>query len=199
MCTAFGGRLVSVPYRDDHEDLDGLLEAAHREKPKIVYLANPDNPMGTWHSGEKVAAFARALPPQSMLILDEAYCETAPEGTLPDIDVNTANVPAFSHVFKAYGMAGVRVGAVFGPEDAVGAFNKVRNHFGISRMAQAGAIAALKDQAWLTDVIAAVAGSRDRIAQAARACGLHPIPSATNFVAIDCGRDGDFAKRILDG
>jgi histidinol-phosphate aminotransferase len=91
------------------------------------------------------------------------------------------------------------VGAVSGPEDAIGAFNKVRNHFGISRMAQAGAIAALKDQVWLSQVVASVGQSRDQISDAARACGLKPIPSATNFVAIDCGRDGAFAKAVLDG
>ena len=195
----FGGRLVTVPYRNDHEDLDALLDAAHREKPKLIYLANPDNPMGTWHSGAKVADFARALPAQTMLILDEAYCETAPAGTVPDININTPNVLRFRTFSKAYGMAGVRVGAVFGPQDAIDAFNKVRNHFGISRIAQAGAIAALKDQAHLQCVIAAVAHSRYEISAAARACGLHPIPSATNFVAIDCGRDGVFAKRVLDG
>ena len=195
----FGGRLVTVPYRDDHEDLEGLLEAAHRERPKLVYLANPDNPMGTWHAGAKVAEFARALPPETMLILDEAYCETGPAGTIPELDVNMPNVLRFRTFSKAYGMAGARVGAVFGPEDAIGAFNKVRNHFGISRMAQAGAIAALKDQAWLVQVIASVARSRDQISDAARACGLKPIPSATNFVAIDCGRDAAFAKKILDG
>lgn len=194
----FGGRLVTVPYRDGHEDLEGLLEAAHREKPKLVYLANPDNPMGTWHTGAKVAEFARALPPQTMLILDEAYCETGPAGTVPNLDVNMLNVLRFRTFSKAYGMAGVRVGAVFGPEDAIGAFNKVRNHFGISRMAQAGAIAALTDQAWLQKVIASVAHSRDQLSDAARACGLNPIPSATNFVAIDCGRDAAFAKKVLD-
>lgn len=195
----FGGRLVTVPYRDDHEDLNALADAAHREKPKLVYLANPDNPMGTWHSGDKVAAFAKALPPQTMLILDEAYCETAPPQTLPDIDINTPNVLRFRTFSKAYGMAGVRVGMVFGPEDAISAFNKVRDHFAISRMAQAGAIAALKDQAWLQKVVASLAGSRERISQAALECGLKPIASATNFVAIDCCRDGAFAKRVLDG
>ncbi|MGB8818531.1 MAG: pyridoxal phosphate-dependent aminotransferase [Rhizobiaceae bacterium] len=195
----FGARLVTVPYRDDCEDLDALLNTAQREKPKLVYLANPDNPMGTWHTGEKVAAFAKALPAETMLILDEAYCETAPEGTVPDIDVNTPNVMRFRTLSKAYGMAGVRVGAVFGPADAIGAFNKVRNHFGIGRIAQAGAIAALKDQDWLGHVVDLVAKSRNRIALEARANGLTPVNSATNFVAIDCGRDGPYAKRILDG
>ncbi len=195
----FGAKLVTVPYRDDHEDLEALLDAAWRDRPKLAYLANPDNPMGTWHSGDKVADFAKALPPETMLVLDEAYCETAPAGTLPLIDVNTPNVLRFRTFSKAYGMAGVRIGVVFGPEDAVQAFNKVRNHFGMSRIAQAAGIAALKDQAWLTHVIGAVANSRDRIGRAALANGLQSIPSATNFVAIDCGRDGTFAKRVLDG
>ena len=194
----FGARLVTVPYRNDHEDLEALLDAAWRERPKLAYLANPDNPMGTWHSGDAVAAFAKALPPETMLVLDEAYCETAPEGTLPEIDVNTPNVLRFRTFSKAYGMAGVRIGAVFGPEDAAQAFNKVRNHFGISRIAQAGGIAALKDQEWLRHVVGAVASSRDRISRATLDCGLQPIPSATNFVAIDCGRDGVFAKKVLD-
>lgn len=195
----FGAKLVTVPYRDDHEDLEALHDAAWRERPKLAYLANPDNPMGTWHSGDKVAAFAKALPPETMLILDEAYCETAPDGTLPDIDVNTPNVLRFRTFSKAYGMAGVRVGVVFGPEEAAQAFNKVRNHFGISRIGQAGAIAALKDQDWLRTVVGAVDASRKRVAGAALACGLKPIASATNFVAIDCGRDGAFAKAVLDG
>jgi histidinol-phosphate aminotransferase len=195
----FGARLITVPYLDDHEDLAALHEAAWRERPKLVYLANPDNPMGTWHTGEKVAAFAKALPPECMLVLDEAYCETAPEGALPEIDANTPNVLRFRTFSKAYGMAGARIGLVFGPEDAIQAFNKVRNHFGISRIAQAGGIAALKDQTWLRHIGHSVAQSRDRISAVAVGCGLQPIPSATNFVAIDCGRDGTFSKRVLDG
>ncbi len=195
----FGARLITVPYRNDHEDLEALHEAAWRERPRLVYLANPDNPMGTWHSGEKVAAFAKALPPECMLVLDEAYCETAPDGTLPEIGVNTPNVLRFRTFSKAYGMAGVRIGIVFGPEDAVQAFNKVRNHFGINRIAQAGGVAALKDQDWLRQVVDRVETSRAQLTKTALDCGLLPIPSATNFVAIDCGRDGAFAKRVLDG
>ena len=195
----YGAELVTVPYRDDHEDLDGLLEAARRELPKVVYLANPDNPMGTWHSGDKIAAFAKALPEQTMLFLDEAYCETAPDGTVPTIDPNTPNVIRFRTFSKAYGMAGVRVGVVMGPEWAAKGFDKVRDHFGMNRMAQAGAIAALKDQDWLEKVIGEVAASRAAISTVAVTTGLKPIPSATNFVAIDCGRDAAYAKRILDG
>jgi histidinol-phosphate aminotransferase len=194
----FGAQLITVPYRNDHEDLDALLNAAKRERPKLVYLANPDNPMGTWHSGEAVAAFAGALPSECMLILDEAYSETAPAGTVPAIDVNTPNVLRFRTLSKAYGLAGMRIGVVFGPSEACQAFNKVRNHFGMSRIAQVAGIAALKDQDYLEQVINSIAKSRIRITSIARSNGLLPIASATNFVTIDCGRDAAYAKRVLD-
>lgn len=195
----FGAQLITVPYRDDHEDLDALVDAAWRDRPKLIYLANPDNPMGTWHAGKRVAEFAAALPPECMLILDEAYCETAPTGTVPDIDVTTPNVLRFCTLSKAYGLAGVRIGCVFGPVDAVQAFNKVRNHFGMSRIAQAAGIAALKDQAYIKQVVNSIAASRRRIASIAVENNLKPIASATNFVTIDCTRDATFAKRVLDG
>jgi histidinol-phosphate aminotransferase len=74
----------------------------------------------------------------------------------------------------------------------------VRNHFGVNRLAQAAALAALADQAYLEEVIAKVGRARERIGAMARVEGLQPLPSATNFVTIDCGRDGAFARRLLD-
>ena len=79
------------------------------------------------------------------------------------------------------------------------AFDKVRNHFGMCRISQAGALAALADQDYLADVVVRVARGRDRIAEIAAGNGLLALPSATNFVAVDCGRDGAFAKAVLDG
>jgi histidinol-phosphate aminotransferase len=75
----------------------------------------------------------------------------------------------------------------------------VRNQFGMNRAALAGALAALEDQDWMTHVRAEVATARDRIAQIARDNGLSPLPSATNFVTVDCGGDGALARRVLDG
>ena len=74
----FGGRLVTVPYVNDREDLDGLLDAVKRENPPLIYFANPDNPMGSWWDADRVVAFARAIPETTLLILDEAYSETGP-------------------------------------------------------------------------------------------------------------------------
>ena len=99
---------------------------------------------------------------------------------------------------KVYGLAGLRVGYALAAADLITAFHKIRNHFGVGRVAQAGAMAALADQDWLRQVQADISTSRDRLAQIAQAHGLAAQPSATNFVTMDCGRDGAFAKAVLD-
>lgn len=197
----FGGRLVTVPYAGDREDLGGLLEAVKRENPPLVYFANPDNPMGSWWDADSIIAFAKALPETTLLILDEAYSETAPEGSIPLIDafLDMPNVMRTRTFSKAYGMAGARVGYVITTPGSAQAFDKIRNHFGMPRLSVISALAALQDQAYLQEVIGKIAASRARISEIARANGLEPLVSATNFVAVDCGRDGEHAKRIVDG
>jgi histidinol-phosphate aminotransferase len=195
-----GGRLVSVPYDgSDRESLDGLLDAVRREQARLVYLANPDNPMGTWWGAAEVLRFIEALPEETMLILDEAYGETAPAGTLPPLDISRPNVLRFRTFSKAYGLAGMRCGFAVGEPHTVRNFDRLRSHFGVGRLTQAAALAALADQDYLRAVVADIGASRDRIAEIAASAGLEAIPSATNFVAIDCGRDGAFAEQILDG
>ncbi|MGI9407773.1 MAG: pyridoxal phosphate-dependent aminotransferase [Hyphomicrobiaceae bacterium] len=195
----FGGRFCTVPYRDDAEDPDALLDLARKEQAPLVYFANPDNPMGSWHPADVVQGLIDAMPEDSLLCLDEAYIEFAPEGTAPPIDVSRQNVIRFRTFSKAYGMAGVRVGYGIAHEDVALPFNKVRNHFGVNRMGQAGALAALADQAYLAEVVEKVARARDRISAIAAANGLQALPSASNFVAVDCGRDATFAKAVVDG
>ncbi len=197
----FGGKLVTTPYVDDHENLDGLLDLVIRENAPLVYFANPDNPMGSWWEASEVVAFARALPETCLLILDEAYCETAPASAVPSIDalIGQPNILRMRTFSKAYGLAGARVGYAIGTLGNVEAFDKIRNHFGMARVSVAGALAALKDQAYLHDVVGKIAVARDRISAIARNNGLSPLPSATNFVTIDCQRDGTYARAIVDG
>ncbi len=194
----FGGRLVTVPYRDDREDLEALLAAVKREQAPLVYFSNPDNPMGTWWGAADIEQFIEALPSTTMLILDEAYGETAPETALPRIDVSRPNVLRMRTFSKAYGLAGMRCGYAFGAEKQISAFDKIRNHFGMNRLTQIAALAALKDQDYLKAVIARIIAGRDRISRIAAANGLKAIPSATNFVTIDCGNDGPYALAVLN-
>ncbi len=195
----FGGALHKVPYRDDHEDPAALFAKAVEVDAKLVYLANPDNPMGSWHQGADILAAMEALPAGCLLVLDEAYVECAPEGTAAPVSADDPRVIRMRTFSKVYGMAGARVGYAIGAPGLIEAFNKVRNHFGMNRAAQAGALAALQDANWLSQVQAQIAKARDRIGQIARENGLVPLPSATNFVAIDCGGDGAFAKAVLEG
>ena len=195
----FGGTLHKVPYAEDREDLASLFAKAAEVDAKLVYLANPDNPMGSVWTGAEIAGALAGLPKDTLLVLDEAYIECAPEGTSPDLPWDDPQLIRLRTFSKVYGMAGARVGYGIAHPDLITAFNKVRNHFGMSRAAQAGALAALEDQAWLTIVQDDIAQSRARIADIARENGLEPLLSAANFVAIDCGSDGGFAKSALDG
>lgn len=193
----FGAVLHRVPYRDDHEDPQALVEKARETGAKLVYFANPDNPMGTWHDGATVAAMLDALPEGTLLVLDEAYADLAPAAAVPVIAADDPRVIRMRTFSKGYGLAGLRVGYALAAPDLIRAFDKVRNHFGMGRVAQAGAMAALADQDWLASVQARVAAARDRIGRIAAAQGLRALPSATNFVTVDCGRDGDYARAVL--
>jgi histidinol-phosphate aminotransferase len=195
----FGGRLVTTPYVNDREDPGSLLALANKERARLLFLANPDNPMGSWWDSAALQNMIAQLPESCLLCLDEAYCEFAPAGTTPPIDVSNPRVIRFRTFSKAYGMAGARIGYAIGEASVIGSFDKIRNHFGVNRIAQAGALAALEDEAHLQWVLDQVSAARDRIASIARANGLSPLPSATNFVTIDCGRDGAYARRVLAG
>ena len=194
----FGGMLHKVPYRGDHEDPAALMAKAAEVDAKLVYLANPDNPMGSHHTGQAIVDSLDALPAGTLLVLDEAYIDLAPAGTAAPVAADDPRVIRMRTFSKGYGMAGARVGYAIGAAPLIDAFNKVRNHFGMNRAALAGALAALADQDWMTHVRAEVATARERIAQIARDNGLTPLPSATNFVTVDCGGDGALAGRVRD-
>lgn len=191
--------LETVNYREDHEDLDGLIETANEIKPAVIYVSNPDNPMGTWWCADMITDFMDALPAECLLILDEAYLETAPADTAPPIELERPNVLRMRTFSKAYGLAGMRCGYAIGHHDLIAPFEKVRDHFGVNILAQVAARASLKDAAWLAGTIDKVTASRNRISSIAQQNNLQPIPSATNFVTLDCGRDGKHALHVLEG
>jgi len=194
---AHGGVLHKQPYRDDREDLPGLIAAAREVGAKLVYYANPDNPMGTWERGQDIVAHLDDLPEGALLVLDEAYVELAPEGTAAPVAADDPRVIRMRTFSKAYGLAGARIGYALGEAPLIAQFEKIRNHFGVNILAQRAALVALQDQQWLRGIRDKVAASREGIARIAAENGLEHVPSATNFVTIDCGRDGEFARRVL--
>ena len=193
----FGGTLHKAPFNADHEDPDALLSLAKETRAKLIYLSNPNNPMGSHHPAATIAAMIDALPQDCMLILDEAYIDLGPPGTELTISPDDPRVIRMRTFSKGYGLAGLRVGYAIGASPLISAFNKVRNHFGVGRLAQAGAMAALADQDYLNWVKNQVIAAREAFGKVARENGLIPLPSATNFLTMDCGSDGDFARRVL--
>jgi histidinol-phosphate aminotransferase len=193
----FGGRLVTVPYKNDCEDPKAIVDAVLETGAPLAYFANPDNPMGSFHPASAIQKLIDDMPGNSLLCLDEAYCEFAPQDALLPFDVTETRVLRMRTFSKAYGMAGARIGYAIGHRDIIDAFNKVRNHFGVNRIAQTGALAALKDQDWLSDVVERVHAANRRTAAIAVDNALLPLDTATNFVTIDCCRDGDFARRLV--
>jgi histidinol-phosphate aminotransferase len=192
-----GGVPHRVPMRELREDIPHLIEAAKVLLAPLMYVSNPNNPMGTWWPAMDMDEFIRAVPSGTLLILDEAYCDTAPAGTVPPIDISKPQVIRYRTFSKAYGLAGARIGYAIGERTVIEAFDKVRNHYGINRVGQLGATAAIADQAYLNEAVSRISNARNRIASIATANGLTPLPSGANFVTIDCGGDGPFAARVL--
>ena len=193
----FGGMLEEVPYRDDRVDLEALLDAVRRLDASLAYLANPDNPMGTWHDAGEVRAFIDALPGSTLLVLDEAYIEFAPASARFPIDADDPRVIRMRTFSKAHGMAGARIGYAVAPSRTIAGLGRIRNHFGVNRIAQAGALASLGDREFIASVVEEVARGRNEYHALARRLGLSSVPSATNFVAIDAGGHGGRARALL--
>ncbi len=183
----YGGRLDGVTYRGDGTiPLEALAARAHETNARIAYLANPDNPSGTFADRDAVAAFRAALPDDCLLLLDEAYGDFVPARERVDdaFDGTMVRLRTFS---KAYGLAGARVAYALGSPEFVATLDKIRLHFGVNRPAQAAALAALGEDAFVRDVVAEVERGRDEYAELARTLGLKTLRSRTNFTCIDLG------------
>jgi histidinol-phosphate aminotransferase len=193
----YGGQLIHAPYSDDASDPGALIDLAQRHRAKLVYIANPDNPMGSHHSANVMAQMLDALPAGALLILDEAYIDFAPDDTAPAIAPDDPRVIRLRSFSKSYGLAGLRLGYGICAAPFARAFGRVRNHFGIGRIVQAAGLAALQDTQHLTHVVAGSVLARARLAQIAQDNDLRALPSATNFTCLDLGRGGDYTRQVM--
>lgn len=192
----FGGRLVTAPYRQDRNDPAALAAAARDNGARLLYLSNPDNPTGSWLLASEQTALLDALPPGCLLVLDEAYADFAPASSVPETDPEDPRLIRLRTFSKAHGMAGARIGYAVAPRETVRSFDKIRHHFGVNRIAQEGALASLADAAYIAAVRREVEAGREDYERIAVSLGLAALPSATNFVAIDCG-SAERAKAVM--
>ncbi len=195
----FGCRLISPLYlHDGGNDLMALADATRAADVRLLYLANPDNPSGTWYSADEIDRLLQILPDRCVFILDEAYVEFVPPEAVPKIDTSDPRLIRMRTFSKAHGLAGARIGYAIANPHSISAFERIRLHFGVNRVAQAGALAALGDSEFVAQVVGQVEEGRREYHQMGVEQGLPTLPSATNFVTFDAGIK-DNADRLLKG
>lgn len=191
LAKSVGAKLIQVPRRSDYKyDVKAMAEKIS-DKTKIVYIANPDNPTGTYITKEEFDYLMKHVPPHTIVILDEAYFEFAQsQWDYPDsMNYRYDNVITLRTFSKAYGISGVRCGYGFGHEYLIGNLHKVKLPFEPSLIAQKGAVGALKDYPHL---VRTLENNRDRYHELFTYLmqnGFNPIPSVTNFVTIKTGSE----------
>jgi histidinol-phosphate aminotransferase len=187
---ASGIPFTAVPLRDGAHDLEAMADAI-TPRTRLVFVANPNNPTGTYVGRSAVEKLLSSVPPEVIVVMDEAYIEYADSPDFPDsmrlrhLRERMFVVRTFS---KIYGLAGLRVGYAIGPRLLIDYVNRVRAPFNVSTLGQVAAIAALDDREHVEQSRALNQRERARLTAELRALGLAVLPSQANFVLCDVGR-----------
>jgi histidinol-phosphate aminotransferase len=194
-----GARAIVVPARDFGHDLDAML-AAIEPDTRLVFVANPNNPTGTFINAEKMAGFLAAVPRHVMVVLDEAYNEyLPPELRHPSVDWvrRFPNLLVSRSFSKAYGLAGLRVGYGVAQGELTDLLNRVRQPFNCNSLAQVAAVAALADVAFVERSVAVNRTGMAQITAALDSLGVRYLPSFGNFVLVHVGDGASVYQALL--
>lgn len=186
-------------------DLNALAAAAQKPNVRLVFVANPNNPTGTWHSPDAINDFLRRVPSGVLVVLDEAYCDYLDDGGASSLQLlqkfdNLLITRTFS---KIHGLAGLRAGFGIGGAGIINALNNIRQPFNINIAAQTAALAALGDDAHLTKSRQVNRAGMKTLCAAFDKLGINTIPSFANFLCFAPGGDNnnnaaDVYERLLD-
>jgi histidinol-phosphate aminotransferase len=186
---AVGARHIEVPAKDFGTDLDALAKAI-RADTKIVFLANPNNPTGTFNAWPEVERFLARVPGRVLVVIDEAYGEYLP----PELESPTLgwlerypNLVVTRTLSKAYGLAGLRIGYAAAHPDVADVMNRVRQPFNVNHLALVAACAALDDAEFIAKSREVNAAGLRQLAEGFRRLGLDFIPSRGNFISVRVG------------
>lgn len=195
---AVGGRAIVVPAKNYGHDLGAMAKAATADT-RLIFIANPNNPTGTFSPAAEIEAFLDAAPPQAVIVLDEAYNEFL----APELQFESAawikrypNLLVSRTFSKAYGLAGLRVGFGIAQPGITDLLNRVRQPFNVNSPAQAAAIAALNDTDFLQQSARVNAQGYRQLTQSFDALGLEYLPSHGNFVLVRVGSDDGAGARV---
>ncbi len=194
----FGAEAIQVPMRGHTHDLDAMA-AAIRPDTTVVFVANPNNPTGTFVGKEEVDAFVRRVPNDVLVVFDEAYTELMDASDLPDTlgYVRDGKAVALVKTFsKAYGLAGLRIGYAVTTGECAGILDRAREPFNVDSLAQAAALAALEDEEHVRRTREVVRAGLRRLEEGFERLGLEWIPSVTNFLLVKVGDGASVASEM---
>jgi len=201
---AVGARAVVTAAREWGHDLDAML-AAISDNTRLIFIANPNNPTGTWLSRQQLQLFLSRLPSHVVVVLDEAYFEYASDPAMGAEDYPNgmqwlseySNLVVTRTFSKAYGLAGLRVGYSISHAEIADLLNRVRQPFNVNSLALAAAEAALQDQGHLQNALACNVAGLQQYARAFTTLGLEYIPSIANFISVKVGEAATIYEQLL--
>ncbi|MCJ8011073.1 histidinol-phosphate transaminase [Paenibacillus sp. KQZ6P-2] len=195
-----GAISIEVPLVNGTHDLDAML-AKVNDHTKIIWVCNPNNPTGTILSEQELTAFLDKVPADVMVVLDEAYCEYVTDPSYPNSIPYLGkypNVVILRTFSKIYGLASLRIGYGVGQPDVIKLINQVREPFNTTRVAQAAAKAALKDQEYIANCRTANAAGIVQLQAEFDRLGLKYFPAHGNFIMVDvCKPAGEIFEALL--
>lgn len=192
-----GGKIVKVPVKDYTYDLDAIRKSI-TEKTKIVMICNPNNPTGTIVTESEVAEFMKDIPGHCIVVFDEAYAEFIQASDFPETIKYVKEgrpVIIIRTLSKIYGMAGIRIGYAVGPQYLIDIMMRVVEPFTVNRLAQAAAAAAMDDSDFLQLTLKTTNEGKEYLIKEFSSLGIKCVPSHTNFLFVDFGRD---AKEVYE-
>ncbi len=192
-----GAKIKSVPTRYFKYDLKAMRGEVNK-KTKLVFIANPDNPNGTYVTRYELEVFLKDLPTEVIVFIDEAYFDYVQERDYPNgLDYISKNVIVTRSFSKSYGLAGLRVGYGASNPEIIKCMDSVREPFNVNSIAQIGALAALKDKKFLSRTKKLTQDGKKFLYSEFSKLGVRYVPSVTNFVLFGVGRDADKICKAL--
>ncbi|MBU1121320.1 MAG: histidinol-phosphate transaminase [Candidatus Omnitrophica bacterium] len=193
-----GAKIIRVPLKDFRYCLDDIANKV-TSRTKLIFIANPDNPTGTYLTNKEVKAFLDKIPSSVVVFFDEAYFEFAPADFPKSIRFlnERGNIIVARTFSKAYGLAGARIGYGITTPDIAAVLNKVREPFNVNRFAQVAAAAAVNNDEFLDKVITHVKREKQFLYKELSKIGIEFIRSATNFILIDFKKDTGCLNQYL--
>jgi histidinol-phosphate aminotransferase len=198
---SMGGEMIKVPMKSHCFDLDGLI-AAITPKTKLIFIANPNNPTGTIFTEKQQYEFLKKVPKDVVVVIDEAYGDFCPDENYPNTFAlinEFENLIILKTFSKIHGMASFRIGYAVSNKEMIAMLNRVKNLFNVSAQAQAAALAAVKDTAFVKMVyennrkaIEYFCGRLDKM-------GIEYIPTNTSFIMVDLKRNSkDISQKLME-